>query len=689
MAEIRSPQKQSFINRPIGVARADTGAAQAAQDIARSASAYANTISNTVNAAFRAGTQLQQTYEQEKYVNWAKTTTILDENGQPKVISMPSALSTRTRSQVNDILVSRYTEANKLQTAELFTTLRSKYGNDVDGFISEASNTINERAKIIKDSGGLDYSQSYLADSTTMLAKHKLDIMTKNAQIADAKATGDFMTNVQAQVSEVAERIANAGGDIDFGIQDFSNIMEMLDSTKPYDMGMTPTGVVDFKNKLTRQFVMSSLMTQLSDKTSAEIIEVEKFLADGIITDTVRGVVGNIDTLSDYLVTEADKDYILAQVSKFQNIVSTRETNQASLAGNINSVDKKAQKASSIRLTTFGDAGINNEQEFIAALMDKNVAPELINFMQNSPAAPHYLVNAIEAIKDNNSVYNDEAIRVLNEAAYSMLFTEDGRLIRNGRGMSDESVSFVKLLQANFNRFGRDVSVGDLVVQASGKRNNEPAYRQFVAAKLGVEDSTKGNPNDWITKYLIDNTDYNAKFISRFAPVFGTHLVNSSLGDAEDFMDTFYESFNHKYKHSYTPEGGAEKQPYTPEYYYGADTSPTGGALKLLNFESHMQRKLNQLQTPLDLGDDVLLVSDPRNNDGFGTFWAVDRQGNRIQDGLGNDIKFTTKGFDAETNIEQRKRLEAEAARQAEAESLARAQRLEAMKNEDTSAYYP
>ena len=689
MAEIKTPQKQSFINRPIGIARADTGAAQAAQDIARSATAYATTISNTVNAAFRAGTQLQQTYEQEKYVNWAKTTPVLDENGQAKTITMPSALSTRTRGQVNDILVSRYVEASKLQTAETFTELRAKYKNDPDGFTAEASNLINERSKIIAKSGGIDYSQAYIAESTAMLGKHKLDIITKNAAIADAKAVGDFMTNVQSQVAELSERIASSGGDLTYGTQDFSNIMEMLDSTKPYDMGMSPTGVIEFKSKLTRQFVMSSLMTQLSDKTNAEIIEVEKFLADGIVNDTVRGVVGNIDTLYGYLTTEADKDYILAQVSKFQGIVSTRESNQSALTGNINGTDKKAQKASSIRLTTFGDAGINNEQEFIGALLDGNVAPDLINFMQNTPAAPHYLVNAIEAIKDNNSVYTDDAIKALTGAAYSMLFTEDGRLIRNGRGMSDEAVSFVKLLQANFNRFGRDVSVGDLITQASSKRNNEPEYRKFVAARLGVEDSTKGNPTDWITKYLIDNTDYNAKFISRFAPVFGTHLVNSSLDDAQDFMDTFYNSFNHEYKYSYIPEGGAEKQPYTPEYYYGADTSPTGGSLKLLNFTRHMQLKLNQLETPLDLGDDVLLIPDPRNNDMLGVFWAVDRQGNRIQDGLGNDIKFSTKGFDAETNIQQRRRLEEKARAEAEAESTARAQRLQAMQGQDMSAYYP
>jgi len=215
----------------------------------------------------------------------------------------------------------------------------------------------------------------------------------------------------------------------------------------------------------------------------------------------------------------------------------------------------------------------------------------------------------------------------------------------------------VKTLQAYRNRFS-DKSVSDLIEYSRSAHSQNPDYVARVASALNVEKVTSGDPVSWAKDYLAKTGDYNARFVDKYASVYARHLFMNGKSDADDFMTEFYEAFNHDYEYAYVLKDQPRERPYTPEYYYGSDTSPTGGGAVLGEFNRYVQLELNAFSPALELGDDVLLDADPRNNDEFGKFWAVNRQGDRIKDAYQNDLVFSTKGFNAQTNLERRRQIE-------------------------------
>jgi hypothetical protein len=655
MAEIRTPQKQSYINKPIGVARASTGDAQAAQRIAQASSAYANTVMNTVNTAFKVGIEAQQTYEQEKYVNWANTvklTPVLDENGKSKPLQMPSALSYRNRDQVNKILQRRYAEATKVETAKAFQNLRQEFKNDPDAFNAAASNYINQTANVIKNSGGIDYSALFMSEATIDAGKHYLDMKSKRAAIQDETAALNYETNFERQIDEISNRIYSGG--MDSALEQAAILQAELASSTPLENGMTSRRAMELSGQLKRVIAISSITSQLDDASSAEINRVSIALQRNDL-ESVADLISNTNQLAPYLSNLQDRDFVRRQLDTLGGNVSKEETDQKTLSEGINGVDKKAQQATS--LTLQAGMGINNVEDFVSTLQNPEQAPLLINNLQNFQALPHYVVNALEAAAQGNTIYSDQVTASLAEAAHALLYNSSGRLIGNGRGMDANTVSFVKTLQAYRNRFS-DKSVSDLIEYSRSAHLQNPDYVAQVARALSVEKVTSGDPVSWAKDYLSKTGDYNARFVDKYASVYARHLYTNGKSEADDFMTEFYESFNHDYEYAYVLKDQPRERPYTPEYYYGSDTSPTGTGAVLDLFNRHVQLQLNAFSPALELGDDVLLDADPRNNDEFGKFWAVDRQGNRIKDAYQNDLVFSTKGFNAQTNLERRRQLE-------------------------------
>ena len=118
MAEIRVPKRQSFINRPVGVARTDAGEVQAAQQLANAARTLSNATFSTASQVMEAGAELQQNYEQEKFTQWAQEVPIVDENGQFSKYKRPEYISGRTKNEINRILQGRYKTQAQVKVKE-------------------------------------------------------------------------------------------------------------------------------------------------------------------------------------------------------------------------------------------------------------------------------------------------------------------------------------------------------------------------------------------------------------------------------------------------------------------------------------------------------------------------------------------------------------------------------------------
>ena len=657
MAEIKIPQKQSYINRPIGVATTRTGDAEAAQRIASAAQSYASSVSSTVKAAFSAGINIQQNYEMQKFTDWAKTTPVLNENGDPTNVTMPSALSYRTKEQVNSILERRYTEASKIKTSEYLVKLRQEFKNDPDGFNKAASNYASEQAKIIKSSGGMDYSQSYLAQTTSMIGQHYLDEVTKKAAIQDQAASFNYTANVQNKVNEFVSRVAGSGGDLTFIQDNVNEIKEELNSTIPAEQGLNNSQIQSLINKINKQVAVASLSSQLQNRTAAEALVVVKALSTNVITGEVLEIIPNFAEIRDnYLQDYALRDDVRSDIQTLQGNISEEETYNARLSTPIAGNGVKAQAYTALVMQS--QFGINNEADFIEAISNPEDRNTILGWMQTQQAMPQWLVSSLDSAANGTSMYSDQAISQLAEAAEQLLYTPNGRLISGGRGMDASTISFVKSLKALRTRFS-DKNISDLVNLARGVRDDNPEYRNVINKTLSVKDTDK-NPSASIKEYLKSNTDYNVNFIDKYASVFGQHLMMNGLSDAEDFMDTFYDSFYHEYEYSYVPDGSSEKMAYTPEYYFGSSTSPTGGDLSMLKFNIAAGNMVKNINPILSLGSDVFLDSDPRNNDQFGKFWLVDTNGFRVTDKNGREAFLTTKAIDSATNLERRNQIAAD-----------------------------
>lgn len=686
MVEIRTPQKQSYINKPIGVSRASDGSAQLAQTIARGAASYAQSITNTVNSALSAATSIQEGYEFSKYVDWARSTPILDEQGKPKKLDMPFALGRRTQEQVNNILIDRYSQADAVDLDKKLVAFRNdpnlKYNSDE--FNKVASSYIKERAEIISKSGSVDYSQSYLANATATLAKHTLDISSKNAARQEQQASLNFITTTGKEADNLFFQVQDSGGNYELALEELDRLRSKIKSDVAIQNGMTVAGQIETLSQLDRGFAEAVLLGKLGDgATSAQVRDVEIALRTGKASDQLKAIIPEFDSfIKQYLPNRVDREALRANFATYSGDLSQKESTEALINSSVTGVGKPAQKKSSAILNQ--QFNINNETDFLSAISDETQRSEVLTFMQRMEAAPSWLVTTMEGAANGNTPYSPEAIMQLGEVAFQLMYTPNGRLIHNGRGMDAETVSFVKSLQALRTRFS-DKNAGDIMAMAQSAHNSNPVYRDTIASALGVTNSAEGSPTQWIKSFLKDRTTffgnkvYNPQFIDRFAPVFGKHLMMNGKSDALDFLDEFYDSFNHEYEYSYVPEGGDNKQPYTPEYYFNRELgyveSFVAGSLhgkvkrwKLDYFEQTVNKRLQQLETPLELGDDVLLESDPRNNEEFGTFWAVGRDGNRIKDSYGNDLYFTTKSINARTVIEDRRIAEEEAREAAIAE---------------------
>ena len=655
MAEIKIPQKQSYINRPIGVATTRTGDAEAAQRIASAAQSYASSVSSTVKAAFSAGINIQQNYEMQKFTDWAKTTPVLNENGDPTNVTMPSALSYRTKEQVNSILERRYTEASKIKTSEYLVKLRQEFKNDPDGFNKAASNYASEQAKIIKSSGGMDYSQSYLAQTTSMIGQHYLDEVTKKAAIQDQAASFNYTANVQNKVNEFVSRVAGSGGDFTFALDEIKALKEELNSTIPAEQGLNNSQIQSLINKINKQVAVASLSSQLQNRTAAEALVVVKALSTNVITDEVLKIIPNFVEIRDnHLQDYTLRDDVRSDIQTLQGNISEEETYNARLSTPIAGNGVKAQAYTALVMQS--QFGINNEADFIESISNPEDGNTILGWMQTQQAMPNWLISSLDSAANGTSMYSEQAIGTLAEVANQLIYTPNGRLISGGRGMDASTVSFVKTLQGLRTRYS-DKNISDLVQMARSVRDDNPEYRYTINKKLGAK-SVDQSPTQTIKDYLYAEKNYNPEFVEKYSAVFGQHLLMNGTSNALDFLDTFYDSMYHDYEYSYKYDGGPDRQAYTPEFYY--DNGSGGFAsYPMMQFNAAADDMVKNIDPNLSLGSDVFLDSDPRNNDLFGKFWAVKADGSRMTDKNGNDVFITTKAIDAMTNIERRNQIAA------------------------------
>jgi hypothetical protein len=212
MAEIRRPDKQSVINKPIGISRASTGSTEAASKIASASANYANSIISTVSTALDVGARLQQTYEQKKFTDLAASTPVLDEKGNyiPLKDVMPSGLSMRNRDAVNEILSKRYLTHAKAQLSSDLVNARAEQ-KDPDAFNKAASTLLSTRVEEMKASGGDVVASQFSDIGTLLIAEHYADAKAKKAEqfeLASQSAyDNDITSRTNKVVAQATERI--------------------------------------------------------------------------------------------------------------------------------------------------------------------------------------------------------------------------------------------------------------------------------------------------------------------------------------------------------------------------------------------------------------------------------------------------------------------------------------------------
>ena len=667
MAEIRTPQKQSFINKPIGVARTDAGEVQAAQQLANASRTLSNATFNTASQVMRAGMELQQNYEQRKFTEWAQQVPVIDENGEYAKREMPKYISGKTKDQINNVLQKRYaTEADR-RTKEYMIQARAKYVNNPNEealFAEDVSLFVEENVKAIEQAGGKLFAQNFRDTAAINQSQHINSIRTKAAQRAEEDAIFNFESQVRDRIALLTQKASS--GDPSAGEDLITLLADIEDSSD--SLAISRRLKVDLSNQTKADFALASInnlgFEKLTDVQRARVIQAMAQGNASLVADFLPGL-SELMSAGGVLSQTSIRNNVRSSLAIADSALSKIETAQRReneiLSALGSGSGKKARQASQLMIETmFGISQKNNPAAFAQAYKQN---PQIADVIGANRAVPAIVKDTLDFFED--SVVNIDSVPTLISMAK---IVQDSRLSVSGERVGDLGLDANNIVFAEA-VLGIDLAYPNMdekVKALNGLRDNVQDINvvgRKLAAKnyITEKDDYTGSSSVSLGKNALYKLDrYNPEFNEKFGGVYANAVNYTDVSKANDLMDDIYNTFYKKYRFAYVPDGGFEKQAFMPNYYYDA----YGLSLYTFNQKEQeivdrMNKQLNK-RLKLKLGRNVFLKPDPMNDQEYGRWVFVDGQGQPYEDASRNKITIDTKSVEAETILQRRTRMEAE-----------------------------
>ena len=668
MAEIRVPKRQSFINRPVGVARTDAGEVQAAQQLANASRTLSNATFNTASQFMQAGMELQQDYEQRKFSEWAETVSMTNPDGSPGSHKMPKYLSGKTKDQVNGILQKRYAVDSSRRLDEHMVQARAKYANNPDEedlFAQEVSVFVEKTAQQIEKAGGLRSAQQFRDQATLSQSKHINNIRVLNSEKAENANAYKLEQQIQKKIGELQVKAGDAGelvtredylrlsAEIDeltqtsaISVRKQGELRDALRSS--YALGILNNSGFLGLSREQRAILLSEISIGGTPTRSMEFVpEIAALMAPG-------GILSDQQTRNAVFSRLSSSDTNLSK----EEVARKEQQELASLFGSGKS-GVKNQKATQFALEQQFNIAPNNPYEFLQAYQNN---PEMADIITSSRAIPSVVKNTLDFFQENvESPQNIPLIIGMARIAKDSMLSVDGVPVGD-LGLEAENLYFIESVLAIDETYPSDEDKFKAIrVLAGGVQEVNMVGRKLAAKDYitASDDYTGKSPVGLAKTALYKQDKYNPDFIERYGAIYANAVHGTSVAKANATMDNIYSTYYKEYSLSYVPDGGYAQQAYTPNQYYDG--------YQLIQFELHAAsiiEKMNDASMGIEkfnLGRDTFLKADPTNDRERGRWTFVDSQGQPRMDSLGNFVTIDINAIEAETVLQRRRRFAEEA----------------------------
>ena len=665
MAEIRTPKKQSFINRPVGVARTDAGEVQAAQQLANAARTLSNATFSTASQVMEAGAELQQNYEQEKFTQWAQEVPIVDESGQFSKYKRPEYISGRTKNEINNILQGRYKTQAQVKIKEYASSARRKYKNNPDEellFAQDMMLYVEENAKAIEQSGGIQFAQSFRDYATVYTAENLNGIRAKRAERAEELNLSNIQTDLSSEFSSLQQKTSS--GDPSAGDEYLRLKQKLEDSFNNSTMDRRLYDSLD--RELALSFGLgkayASGYSGLDATNRNKVLNALDFGTPQDIEDILPEL-AQLMVPTGALSNPQVRRKLSQALSKIDNSLTQNEqiegSRNKSLALTGYGANKEYQKRTDAFLQEDGIEVRDPVAIALASQDDKRIADTVMSL----GTLPSSVVNFLEGAKDNkNSDFGK--ISVVSNFAYKAMHRPDGTLIE-GMGLSDEAVGFVKAMQGIASSSGDPEFALKTMQGLKGTlEERNTLFQKFQSSgKLESSYDFTEKTSYTLAKTVLLKKDLNPHFAERFAGVYAQMASMVDVSTADEYIDDIYNAYYKDYKWAFTAGGERKEQPYTLASYYRHGR----GNSQLRQVEQEVENRIQKVndsymgKQKLIMGRNAFMRADERNTRDSGTWYLVDNQGVPIfNDATGKVVQFSTEGFKAQTALQSRLLIDAE-----------------------------
>jgi len=262
----------SFINKPVGVARVDTGAIQAGEALAR-------TGQNLANTYFAEATK----NEQNKGRDYVAKLPVrdLDGNLQFKEISGLSEVATQT---AEPLLRKKYGEALAVDMQQNIQKIRLKYEGKMNpqGFQDEAKRFIGEYIDTIKDQGGSQYTSliqdgasKYIVQNFNDLTLDKINTERKIGLTNSMTIISESLNDTESQLTNVPININDPDFQAEMEFAETAIELAKADIQDKISEGLNPTAALNYTEKASNAIPVGLMKNVLRGKSAQEMLQIQ------------------------------------------------------------------------------------------------------------------------------------------------------------------------------------------------------------------------------------------------------------------------------------------------------------------------------------------------------------------------------------------------------------------------------
>jgi hypothetical protein len=592
MVEFIRSKRTSFVNKPVGVVAADTGARQLGLSVAE--------FGNSMQKIFWAEAKKEAI---EGDVKKANTLAIRDDKGKLK-FEKPEVTAVG-QAKFDQILSTRYANDILIRSKAKFGELHGEYTSggkfDKQGFDLAAREYIKGHIESFKENDMADFIPAFLSKVQNQAVLHSNKILNDKIAQENRIANENEKIIIDEEIQELEglyynqNSISISGVDAEETRIDLrediaeaeKEILARIESLKGKPNGLAAPAIKELKRKMR---INSSLgvLQSIIDKNPTDGKAI-KFLELAFQGKTISPEAKSYLFLTDNAITESDLNTAAALKDSFQYTYSDKQTitgilsNQSGDAtkamGSVANIAKGKMASSKMKSTGYhtnskpsreeyqlgleNDHGTLDIRSFMMQPQDKYTA--ILSDLRNSTILPQSLY---EAFSNNNimSVFDNLPREQRKTIAAKLLDTWNNISKRQGENM----VSFrypneYNNIEKRFAIIKKIVDVGgeDYLLRAFDIANQSPESKENsdkLLMQYNLDFDLKATTASDVPLAILTKTDIDAQFHQEFVPFVKALLHAGKLKDEDgkkvDFsIDNIVEVLDNTYGNLFQDDG--------------------------------------------------------------------------------------------------------------------------------------